>query len=373
MTVNKSLWIYQHPLPRPDELFAALIGGVKFLKINLTQAYQQMILDKDSRVYVTINTHPGLFRYTRLPFGIALAPAIFQHAMDTILQGLPHVQCYIDDIIITGSSEEEHLHNLEEVLKHLSHYGIRVKEDKCAYFKDKVEYLDHEISSEGLLHTAPKKVEAIQAVPTPSNVQELRSFLGLLHYYRKFIPDLASLVYPMNKLLQAKSTLNWTDECDKAFALAKEKLTSATILAHYNPKYPLRLATDASSYGLGAVISHIFPNGVERPIAYASRTLTASERHCSQLEKEALSLVFRVQNFISSYMDVTLHYVPIMVQRSGYPLLQLPDYRGGLYNQLHIITQSSFVLLRLMLMQTHRHAYHLKVFTAKKPRLIFLV
>ena len=296
MTVNKSLEIYHHPLPRPDELFAALIGGVKFSKIDLTQAYQQMILDKDSRVYVTINTHLGLFRYTRLPFGIALAPAIFQRTMDTILQGLPHVQCYIDDIIITGSSEEEHLHNLEEVLKRFSHYGIRVKEDKCAFFKDKVVYLDHEISSEGL-HTAPKKAEAIEAVPTPSNVQQLRSFLGLLHYYRKFIPDLASLVYPMNKLLQAKSTWNWIDECDKAFALAKEKLTSSTILAHYNPKYPLRLATDASSYGVGAVISHIFPNGVERPIAYASRTLTASERHCSQLEKEALLLVFRVQKF----------------------------------------------------------------------------
>ena len=116
---------------------------------------------------------------------------------------MPHVQCYIDDIIITGSSEEEHLHNLEEVLKQLSHYGIRVKEDKYAFFKDKVEYLSHEISSESL-HTAPKKVETIKAAPTPLNVQELRSFLGLLHYYRKFIPDLASLVYPMNQLLPVK-------------------------------------------------------------------------------------------------------------------------------------------------------------------------
>ena len=296
VTINKSLEIDQHPLPRPEELFAALTGGVKFSKIDLTQAYQQMILDKDSRVYVTINTHLGLFRYTRLPFGIASAPAIFQRTMDTILQGLPHVQCYIDDIIITGSNAEEHLHNLEEVLKRLSHYGIRVKEEKCAFFRDKVEYLGHQISSEGL-HTAPKKVEAIKTAPIPSNVQELRSFLGLLHYYGKFIPDLASLVYPMNKLLQAKTTWNWTEECDKAFALAKEKLTSATVLAHYNPKYPLRLAADASSYGLGAVISHIFPNGVERPIAYASRTLTASERNYSQLEKEALSLVFGVQKF----------------------------------------------------------------------------
>ena len=159
------------------------------------------------------------------------------------------------------------------MLKRLNHYGIRVKEDKCALFRDKV---GHQISSEGL-HTTPKKVEAIKAATTLSNVQELRSFLGLLHYYGEFIPDLASLVYPMNKLLQAKTTWNWTEECDKAFALAKEKLTLATILAHYNPKYPLCLAPDAFSYGLGKVISHIFPNGMERPIAYALRTLTASD------------------------------------------------------------------------------------------------
>lgn len=245
--VNKSLEVDQHPLPKPDELFAALAGGVKFSKIDLTQAYQQMMLDEDSRVYVTVNTHQGLFRYTRLPFGIASAPAIFQRSMDSILQGLSHVQCYIDDIIITGSNEEEHLCNLEEVLKRLSEYGIRVKQEKCAFFKDTVEYLGHQISSDGL-HTAPKKVEAIQAAPVPKNTQELRSFLGLLHYYGKFIPDLASIVHPMNQLLQAGSAWRWTDKCDQAFALAKEKLTSATVLAHYNPKYPLRLAADASSY-----------------------------------------------------------------------------------------------------------------------------
>ena len=158
VTVNKSLEVDQHPLPRPDDLFAALAGGVKFSKIDLTQAYQQMVLDKDSRMYVTINTHQGLFRYTHLPFGIASAPAIFQRTMETILQGLSHVQCYIDDILIRGSSEEEHPRNLEEVLKRLSQYGIRVKQDKCAFFKETVEYLGHQISSEGL-HTAPKKVE----------------------------------------------------------------------------------------------------------------------------------------------------------------------------------------------------------------------
>ena len=117
----------------------------EILKDRSHTGYQQMILDKDSRVYVTIDTHLDLFRYTRLPFRIASTPTIFQRTMNAILQGLPHVQCYIDNIIITGSSEEEHLHNVEEVLKQLSHYGIRLKEDKCAFFKDKVEYLGHKI------------------------------------------------------------------------------------------------------------------------------------------------------------------------------------------------------------------------------------
>ena len=120
MTVNKSLEVDQYPLLMPDKLFPALSRGVKFSKINLTHAYQQMILDTDSRVYVTINTHQGLFRYTRLRFGIASASAIFQCTMETILQGLTKVQCYIDDILVTGTSEQEHLHNLEEVLKHLT-------------------------------------------------------------------------------------------------------------------------------------------------------------------------------------------------------------------------------------------------------------
>ena len=125
VTVNQSLEIDQYPLPKPEDLFASLAGGEKFSKIDLTQAYLQMLLEEESRGYVTVNTHMGLYRYTRLPFGISSAPAIFQRTMDTILQGLNHVQCYIDDILVTGADDEEHLRNLEEVLARLfSCYGL---------------------------------------------------------------------------------------------------------------------------------------------------------------------------------------------------------------------------------------------------------
>ena len=161
-------------------------------------------------------------------------------------------------IIVTGTDDEEHIHNLEEVLARLKSHGIRVKSSKCLFFQESVEYLGHKITSEGL-HTTTKKVDAIQLAPTPKNQQELRSFLGLLHYYGKFIPNLASLIYPLNNLLKANTPWNWTEQCEQAFKNAKQKLTSAAVLAHYDPNVSLHLAGDASAYGVGAVISHVYP------------------------------------------------------------------------------------------------------------------
>ena len=125
--------------------------------------------------------------------------------MDVILQGIPHVCCYIDDILITGVNQQEHLQNLEEVLCRLEQNNLRIKKSKCEFFKDSVEYLGHCVDAQGL-HTLPSKVEAILKVPDPENLQQLRSFLGLLNYYGKFIPNLASIVHPLNQLLQKDAT-----------------------------------------------------------------------------------------------------------------------------------------------------------------------
>ena len=296
VTINPVLQIDQYPLPKPDDLFTTLVGGQKFTKLDLTQAYQQMQLEENVKELVTINTHQGLYQFTRLPFGVASAPAIFQRTMDTILQGLPRVICYIDDILITGVSEEEHLHNFEEVLKRLQQRGMRVKAEKCAFCQDTVEFLGHSIDQRGL-HATSAKVDAILLAPTPKNQQELRSFLGLVYYYGKFIPNLSTLVHPLNELLKVGKSWRWTPDCKNAFTAAKEKLSQAPILAHFDPSVPLRLAGDASAYGIGAVLSHLYHDGTERPIAYASRTLTPSERNYTQLEKEALSLVFGIKKF----------------------------------------------------------------------------
>ena len=296
VTINCTLEVDKYPLPKPADLFATLAGGKKFTKLDLSQAYQQLPLEEKSRKLVTVNTHRGLFRYTRLPFGVASAPAIFQKLMDSILQGIPRVICYIDDILITGVSDQDHLQNLSLVLQQLTKHNIRVKKSKCEFLMPSVEYLGHKVTAEGL-HAMESKLDAIVQAPQPRNLQELRSFLGLLNYYGKFIPNLASLLHPLNSLLQHDQPWRWTPDCEEAFQQAKQALTSSNVLVHYDPALPLTLAGDASAYGIGAVISHTMPDGTERPIAFASRTLTSSERNYAQLEKEALSLVFGVKRF----------------------------------------------------------------------------
>ena len=295
-TVNRRLEVDQYPLPKPNDLFSSLSGGQKFTKLDLTQAYQQLPLDPESQKYCVVNTHQGLYRYKRLPFGVASAPAIFQRVMDIVLQGIPRVHCYIDDVLISGATEEEHLHNLELVLSRLAENGITLKQEKCSFLRDSIEFLGHKIDSNGL-HTSSKKVEAVVRAPRPTNQQQLRSFLGLLQYYCKFLPNLSTLISPLNRLLQKNQRWRWTSDCERAFQEAKQTLSSAAVLVHYNPDLPLVLATDASAYGIGAVISHICPNGEERPIAYVSGTLTSSERNYSQLDKEALSIVNGVRKF----------------------------------------------------------------------------
>ena len=171
-----------------------------------------------------------------------------------------------------------------------------MKKEKCALLQSSVEYLGHKIDSE-CLHALPDKVDAIVRAPKPKNIQELRSFLGLLNYYGKFVPKLSTIVHPLNSLLQRSKQWQWTAECDRAFQQAKQVLSSSSVLTHYNPSLPLQLAGDASAYGIGAVISHILPDGNKKPIAFASRTLSNSERNYAQIEKEGLSLVFGVKKF----------------------------------------------------------------------------
>ena len=171
--------VEEYPLPTPEELFSTLSSGKIFSKLDLSQAYLQLPIEDNSKPYLTINTHQGLYAYNRLPFGISSAPAIFQKLMDTVLQGIPGVCCYIDDILVSTSDEDSHLHILEQVFTRLTTHGFRLKLEKCEFLLKSIEYLGHVITKDGI-EPVPSKVEAIVKAPPPVNVQQLRSFLGLI-------------------------------------------------------------------------------------------------------------------------------------------------------------------------------------------------
>ena len=285
-TYNQAADTETYPIPRVEELFSNLSGGKQFTKLDMSSAYLQLPIDDASKEYTTINTHKGLFQFNRLPFGIASAPAIFQRTMETLLRGIPGISVYLED----------HLQSLQQVLEHLSKAGFRLSKAKCFFLRNRIEYLGHLIDDHGL-HPTDEKINAIKNAPRPRDVTELRSFLGILNYYGKFLPGSSSTLAPLHSLLRKNIRWSWRKPQEDAFTLAKNALHDDTLLVHFDPKKPLIVACDASQYGLGAVLSHLMDDGQERPIAFASRTLSPAEKKYAQLEKEALAIIFAVTKF----------------------------------------------------------------------------
>ena len=295
VTINKYLMIPEHPMPRVGELLSKLNGGQTFSKLDLSQAYQQIALDENSQKLVTINTHLGLYTYTRVPYGISAAPSLFQSVMDKVLQGID-CGCYLDDIVITGRDHQEHMNNLYAVLDRLIQYGFKLQKAKCEFFQPSVKYLGLLVDKEGT-RIDTDGTRAVREAPIPRNRDELRSFLGLVNHYRKFIDNMSTICRPLNQLLEKNRHWEWSEECEQAFKHVKDSLLKDdNLLAHYDPKAKLSLAVDASPVGLGAVISQVTGSG-ERPIEFASRSLTQAEKNYSQIDREALAIIFGVRKF----------------------------------------------------------------------------
>ena len=294
--LNRFLLVDQQPIPLATDLFRTLAGGKKFTRIDLSDAYHQLCLDKESQEILVINTHKGLYKYLRLPFGISSAPALFQRIMSNVLDGLPRVASFADDIALTGDNDQDHLQNLSAVLQRLKQHGLQANKSKCAFLQPSVKYLGHVIDSNGV-RASDSKLKAVQAIPSPKNQTELRSFLGLVNYFRQFYRMMADATVPLNQLLQKDTPWIWSARAKSAFERLKKRLTSLPVVTNYDEKLPVGLSCDASSKGIGACLFHFDQDGAERVIAYASKCLTTAEMNYSQVEEEGLSIVFGVQKF----------------------------------------------------------------------------
>lgn len=300
-TVNKYLQDVRHPLPRIEELFAALEGGQCYSKLDFSNAYNQIELTDTTKKLLSWSTHRGIYQCNRLPYGTKPACAIFQKTVEKVLQGLNGVINFMDDIVVTGGNEVEHLKNLEKVFDRLSKAGFQLNLKKCMFFQPEIKYLGHIINKTGL-HKDPEKTRAINECPRPSDVSQVKAYIGMINYYGKFVPKLSTILEPLYKLLRKDVEFIWSKDCERAFVDSKKIMLSEQNLAHFNPSIPIKLSCDASKVGVGAVLLHVYPDGTEKPISFASRVLNKSELGYSVIHKEALAIYWGVRKFYQYLM-----------------------------------------------------------------------
>ncbi|XP_022226069.2 uncharacterized protein K02A2.6-like [Drosophila obscura] len=262
--VNSQLDIEQYPLPTRESLLHTIRHGTHFSKIDLKDAYLQMELDDAAKELMVVSTPLGLFQYQRLPYGIASAPAIFQRHLEQLLSGIEGCGNYLDDIIISAPTVEQHLARLEQVLRILRENGIKCKREKCFFLRDEIEYLGRRVSIKGILPDT-SGLEAVKILKPPINLQQLDAFMGKVNYYCNFIPNFSQLASPLNQLRRKNVVFKFGRSQQQAFTALKAHILNATELAHFNEHLPLVLATDASSYGIGAVLSHTQADGSIQP------------------------------------------------------------------------------------------------------------
>ena len=282
-----------------DDILDSLSGSQWFSTLDLRSGYWQVEVDPTDREKTAFTTPYGLYQFKVMPFGLCNAPSTFQRLMELILAGLHWETCliYLDDVVVFGRTWEEHMLRIREVLSRLLRANLKLNPEKCQFFRKSVSFLGHIISDQGV-STDPDKVRAITQWPTPTSPEELRSFLGLASYYRRFIHKFAEIAAPLHRMQDKNSKFQWSEQCQEAFQSLKQKLSSAPVLAFPNPKDTFILDTDASDVGIGSVLSQV-QDGVERVISYGSRTLSKSEKNYCVTRKELLALVYFMRQFRS--------------------------------------------------------------------------
>ena len=288
-----------YPLPRIDATLESLAGSTLFTTLDLASGYWQVEIEEDDKEKTAFSTEKGHFEFNVMPFGLTNAPATFQRLMECILAGLTGEQCliYIDDIIVFSASFPEHLERLTNVFLKLQDAGLKLKTEKCKFVQKAVKYLGHVVSAEGICPD-PAKTEVVVSYPVPTSAKEVKQFMGLCNYYRRFVKDYSKIAAPLFKLLSKENAkfFAWNSASQNAFEELKSRLVSPPIQAYPDFKQPFLLHTDASDAAIGAVLSQV-QGGTECVIAYWSRKLQKAERNYSTTEREALAVVASLKEF----------------------------------------------------------------------------
>ena len=287
-----------YPLPRIDDTIEALAGAEWFSTLDLKSGYWQVPLDDAAKEKTAFSTGNGLWQFKVMPFGLCNAPATFERLMEQVLLGLPAsiALVYLDDIVVPGHTLPHQINNLRQVFECMRKAKLKLSPKKCTLFKREVKYLGHTVSGKGIAPD-PGKIEAVAQWPRPTTASEIKSFLGLCSYYRRFVPLFAEIAHPLHQLATVVP-FKWTEEAEEAFQKLKLALTNPPVLAYPDPSSSFILDTDASAAGIGAVLSQEHPTDKqERVVAYFSRALTTAERHYCVTRKELLAMVKSIEHF----------------------------------------------------------------------------
>jgi predicted aspartyl protease len=289
--LNKAIKREHYPMKTVEEVVSTISGAKLFSVLDAKSGFLQIKLDYESSLLTTFNTPVGRYRWLRLPFGLKCAPEIFQRVMDQMLEGIDGATAIMDDILIAGRDKEHHDTILKRVLGRVASYNLQLNFDKCLISRSEVSYVGHLISADGL-RPDPEKTKAISEMPEPQDKGDVKRFLGFVSYLRKFIPNLSDEDESLRSLLKSDTAFCWQPHHRASFQRLKDLCSSTPVLAYYDVQKPVQIQCDASSKGLGAVLQQD-----EKPVAYASRSLSDTETRYAQIEKEMLSIVFATTKF----------------------------------------------------------------------------
>lgn len=312
-----------YPLPLIDDILAQLGHAKFFTSLDLKSGYWQVLMDDRDKEKTAFACHRGLFQFNVMPFGLTAAPAIFQELMSKVLQGLERfTTAYLDDILIYSETLEDHLKHIQEVFDRLRNHCLKLKLKKCSFMKSDTNYLGFVISENGVTPDS-QKVEVIKSLPPPTCVREVRSFIGMCSYYRRFIPRFSSIAEPIIALTRKYAKFRWDSKCQNAFDYLKAQLSIIPMLAYPDTTKPYILYTDASNECIGACLTQPCEENEEeikglkneKPIFYLSHRLSKSQVKWSTIEKEAYAIHYALQK-----LDHYLHNSEFTIRTDHKPL-----------------------------------------------------